>query len=239
MGTSSSYNAPTDGRWTQAKTIANHFGRQAGADGQSTYPRDLSGAYLGAVGGVVGAVARAVAARTTASGFAGFVTAVGTGGLSRALQTYGLDALLGRPAPEVLAALVDQFAGDGALLEEAAARDALAEVLGQVFADAETFEELDALLGEVDASRLRELIQRFFSRYVYLRLLQELLASIERGARSIEQAERARRELEEFVTASVIITFVDLDPLQVDWAGPEGQQIVNQWLQDAYAGLEK
>jgi hypothetical protein len=221
------------------KRTATAFGKQARSDRQRQFPRDVARAYLGAIGGAVAAAARAQAAQRGATNAAGFLSYAAGAGLGDALDRSGLTGLRDRPAPEVLSALVDQLVGDGALLEEAAARDALAEVLTDLFGDADTYEELEQLFAEVNADRVAELIQRFIARYIYIRMLQELLANIERGARTIEQAERARRDLRDFIDAWVVITIGDRDPLTIDWTGDEGRTVVTALLQAAYEALQR
>ena len=126
MGTSKGYSAP--GSWgplksevtVAAKTgavpaqtagrILGHFIQQNGGAGRMA----RGGGSGGTIGGASG---RAVAQR-----LGGFVSAVGDIGLAEALRREGLSELIGRPAQEILAGLLDKLGGSASTIDVRRAR---------------------------------------------------------------------------------------------------------------------
>ena len=136
MGTSRSLSTPSGGGWKTVKTsITDHF------SGRTMSPRQLARDVVeagngfgvgrgGAEGGGAAASTSGEVGGATA-GLAGFGGGVSEGGLDAALRTLGLDALIGKPAAEVVAAVAMQLAKeldgvDGEVLRNAVT-DALLE----------------------------------------------------------------------------------------------------------------
>jgi hypothetical protein len=107
---------------------------------------------------------------------------------------------VGRPADEVVAALVDALAGSGDDREGQAARSAACDVFERLAEDATTYEELGEALAGVDD--VGSVLEMFLSSYVYWLLLPVLEERIERLE---DAALRAKREgeLREVVEAIV------------------------------------
>src|SRR5207244_10810856 len=127
------------------------------------------------IGGAVAAAARAIAARGTAARLGSFLGRASEVGLGDALKERGLEEYIGRPALEVLSALVDALAGEADTPEAAADRDALLAVFDQELLQAASYEDLELLLLEsLDAAGLARLLELLVSEYVYRRLREEL-----------------------------------------------------------------
>jgi len=237
MGTSGSYTAPTSGKWPTAKRVATRFARQGGAAGGSVTPRQVAQGYVAALGGAAAAGARANAGRASAGRLGGFLGDVAERGLREALEERGLAELIGRDAADVLAALVDELAGAGRTLEEAAARAAMVAVLADEFGEGE-FEDLDAALQALDGSAVARLLELFLVEYVYRRMLEEIGDRIVNGSMTAAVAHRVELDIHDFLLAAVHLDLSQGDPLAINWEGAEGQELIDRLTADAYSQLE-
>lgn len=235
MGTSSSYEGPTGGRWPDAKRAATRFSSTHGSPDSATSARGVTSAYLAAIGGAAGAAARAIAARRTAAQLGSFLSRTAAIGLDAALEERGLRDYVGRPALEVLRALVDSLSGPGDTPEEAANREALIALLDQELLQAATYEDLELLLIDaLDAAGLARLLELFVAEYVYRRLRQELAKQLESGARSPAELPGIERDLRDYIRAAIKIRFEDVDVMQLNWEGGEGAKIIEDVFRSAY-----
>jgi hypothetical protein len=193
--------------------------------------------YVAALGGAAAAGARANAGRASAGRLGGFLGDVAERGLREALEERGLAELIGRDAADVLAALVDELAGAGRTLEEAAARAAMVAVLADEFGEGE-FEDLDAALQALDGSAVARLLELFLVEYVYRRMLEEIGDRIVNGSMTAAVAHRVELDIHDFLLAAVHLDLSQGDPLAINWEGAEGQELIDRLTADAYSQLE-
>lgn len=237
MGTSGSYTAPTSGKWPAAKRVATRFARQGGAAGGSVTPRQVAQGYVTALGGGAAAGTRANGGRASAGRLGGFLGDVAERGLREVLQERGLADLIGGDTADVLSAIVDQLAGNGRTLEEAAARAAMVAVLANEFGEGE-FEDLDSALQALDGDAVGRLLEQFLVEYVYRRMLEEIGERISNGAIDLAAAYRVEQDIHDFLLAAVHLDLSQGDPLTIDWEGPEGRDLLDRLMADAYSQLE-
>lgn len=170
MGTSTRYSAPTGGDWTPAKTRMTNWTRGGGQN------VDLASAALGAfvtaLGGAASAAAAATGGISGAAGLGEFLTDVSREGLDATLDRYELADVVGTEPLEVINEIAGRISGAGDSVEESVGRQAVLEVLSELYADTDTFEEMDAIA--VDADRLRDFLARYLTEYIYRRVLQAL-----------------------------------------------------------------
>ncbi len=228
---------PLPGRpWQQAKASLTRYasGTSTGRAGLSRAGRD----YVSARGGARAAAGAAAAGRASVGRAGRFYGALaGGGGLARALAALGILGLAGRPAEEVFAAIADALAPDGATLEEAAARRAVNESLAQLFEDRLEAGGLESL-ERMSAADVAGAVQNMIAAYVYHRWLEELGLSLERGAVSAAEAVQMEREMRAYVRDLVRLEIPADSALGTDWAGTEGQAVVQRLFEDAYSLLE-
>ena len=110
--------------WQMAKSSMSRFASSGERNSLSRAGRD----YVGAKGGRRAAAQAASAGKSVALKVGGFLSAVASAGIRTALDEIGLAHMVGRSAPEVLAALIDVLAPAGATHQEAAARKAANDV---------------------------------------------------------------------------------------------------------------
>jgi hypothetical protein len=204
-----------------------------GGRGTSFAARRLLARHVPALGGAAGALASARAGRSGAQRLGSLLPGIASDGLAATLTGQGLTDLVGGDRFTVLDALASLIAGDGADLDAQAARDATFDILAELFPDADSWADLDAV--RVDAAEVARLLELFLSRYIYNRIpvIAERLARITDPAK----AQRAEEDLQRMVESFVALQLPG-DPLRVDWDGPEGRKIIEDTLRTVYEALE-
>lgn len=239
-------NALANVTWRQPKAAMSRFARSGGAsDGQGRSSlRNAVGGHVRAQGGSRAAARAAQAGRTTAATLGSFLSSVAADGVASAARTWNLAQYIGADTPTLLAALVDRLAPDGALLEEAAARIALADTLEELIEgsllsepteearDVEGSSGLD-VLENLTTEGIRIVLERLTANYVYTRIIQTLGDRIHSAAKTVDQAVQLEAEVRDFVLASVRFAF-DGDLTAVDWSGPDGRALVEQVFEAGY-----
>jgi len=235
MGTSADRTAGSGGAWTPLKFAATAYVRSldAGAGSRRERAGRVLARHVPVLGGAGGATASARAGRAGLQRLGGLLSGIGESGLAATLEAFGLGALVGRDRFDVLDSLVTLIAGDGDDLDSQAARDAACDVLDEVFAEAEDWEDLTA--ATVTREGLVALLEAFLTQYVYNRVpvIAERLARITDPA----AARRADEEMRQIVATLVALRLPD-DPFAVDWSGAQGRRIAGDAIRAVYDTLE-
>lgn len=203
--------------------------------------RRLQGAanrYVGARGGGGTAARSAQAGRASTARVGGFLSGVASRGFTQAALDLGLSALLGRNVDQVLAAIANALAPDGATQEEAVARQAVNDTLAFLY---ERYGLQDGDLNKLDAmdrEGVTEAVAVSVTSYVYHRWVQELGRKLEENAYTANEAVRLERDVRAFIEETVKLDMTRIDPVTLDWGGPAGQQFVERIYRDAYEMLE-
>ena len=225
MGTSASYDTPP--AWGNLK-------RQAGIAASAVGPercRNLVNGFVGGNGGASsfarggGLTGGGGAARRVAGGLAGFVSEVGRSSLDAALRGWGLAELIGRPAGEILEAIIDRCGTDGATLEEVDARNALSDVMHERLDAATTAADVEAILAATaDQEGLIDLLADFFGLYVFHAFCRSFWGHVaeKEGA---DRADGLMGEVRDYIVSAVENATVDVDVTRIDWLGAEGQRL--------------
>jgi hypothetical protein len=171
MGTSTGYTAPTSPQWRALKGRVSRaapkgpLSRDSAADLVRDFVR-VGGGRSGFGGG--GGARGGGSAAQVAANVGGFVSTVASRGLAAALDEIGLSGLIGRPVSELLDALLDVLGGPGSTIDDVDARTALSRLRDELFGQAQTFEELEALLAaQGSGSTFTGLLTRFFAFYLH------------------------------------------------------------------------
>ena len=230
MGTSSRYSAPTGGDWTRAKGRMTNWTRGGGQD--PDHASAALGAFVAALGGAGAAAAAATGGVSGAAGLGAFLSDVSREGLDATLARYELADAVGAGPLEVIDEIASHISGAGDSLEEATGRQTVLEVLSELYADADSFEAMEAV--KVDADRLRDFLARYLTEYVYRRALQALGDRIRDNAASDTEAARLERRLREHIRALVDLDLSAIDPLRLNWRSTEGRRRMEELLADAF-----
>lgn len=231
MGTSSSYGGPVDSQWKKAKRLA----RRLASREQTVQPRAVVQAYIEASGGAAAFASAALEGRRVVQHLVAFMSSVQSQGFEATLQRGGLGHLVGQDAQTVLAELLDYFTGPGSLLEEAAARKAVQELLEELLSGIDDWDDLARILAELELSRV---IRRFIALYVLVRITQDLGLRLESGAETPENLEATYQEMLEFIDEMVRLDTEGVSMLEVDWAGAQGLHQIDTWLEESFGLLE-
>lgn len=236
MGTSADRATGTGGAWTPLKRAATDYARTAsgGSGGSRLTAERVLARHVAVLGGAGAAAGSAGAGTTGLARLGGLLAGIGRAGLAPTLAAFGLQNLVGRDRYDVLDELITLVAGDAADMESQAARDAACDVLDDLYADADTWAELEAT--GVTPEMLSTLLTMFLARYVYNRLpvLAERLARLTDPA----AARDADRQLVQMVSDLVVLRMPD-DPFAFDWAGPDGRTFADDAVRDVYDILAK
>lgn len=238
MGTSTDRTAGSGGAWTPLKHAAASYirGLQTGSPNTRSYARRVLARHVPVLGGSSGATSGARAGRAGIQRLGALLGGVGDTGLEATLTSLGLANLVGRSRFDVLDELITFVAGDGNDLDSQAARDAVCEVLDEVFADADTWDEMtDTTEAGVSRENLVPLLETFLAQYVYNRVpvVAERLSRIT----DPQAARHADEEMRQIIQDLVTLRLPD-DPFTVDWAGPQGRQIAEDAVRITYETLQ-
>lgn len=228
MGTSKDYGGSTGGGWTGFKRAAT---RLATGDGGERAIASVTGWNVTALGGPTAAAGSARGGARAARGIGRLLSGVGSAGLTPTLEELGLAEFIGSTPLELIEALADAIAGDGATLEEVAARNASVWLVQDLFGDATTFEEIEDLV--MDAAGVRDGFAKFLARYVYLRLLPLLDERlIQRGDPAA--AARIERDVWEYTLARTRLSLEETDVAGLDWRGPDAEVMATDLIRGVY-----
>ena len=234
MGTSTDRTGGSGGAWTPLKHAATTFFRSSGQGSPGVgAARLVLARHVPVLGGAAAAAAGAVAGRSSVQRLGGLLSQIGTNGLGEALREASLGDLVGRDRFEIVDDLVTALSGDGNDLDSAAARDAMCDVLEELFGAADSWEELEQT--RASHADIERFLQLFLTNYIYNRVpvVAERLGRIT----DPEAARRADRQMRQVIEDCVVIN-LPADPLSVNWHGPQGRAIADRALQSAYITLE-
>ncbi len=219
------------GTWKSARI---GFGKAVASRTPQSF-RNAARAYARASRGGGSGATGARSGKQAMAALGGFLSAAAGQGLQRALEGLGLGSVVGRDVSEVLAAISNALAPDGATKEEAAARDAVNEAIETLY---ERFlsegRDLTALetMGPTDIAAA---IAACVESYIYNRWLGDLGVRIEQKAVSAAQAVRIERDVRAFIHETVRLDMSRVDFMTLDWRGDAGRHFVETIYREAYA----
>lgn len=235
MGTSKDRDGGSGGDWSPYKRAASDYAKGVGRRGGDPVKVErVLGRHVAVLGGVSGAASSAVAGQRGLASLAGLLTGIAADGLAPALESAGLGGLVGLNRFDALDQLVTAISGDGSDLESQAARDALCDVFDELFDDdASTWSDLEGTTLDEDA--VVELLEMFLARYIHNRLpvLPERLARL----LDHNAVTAAEQQLIETIRGYVNL-HLPQDPLDFDWAGPDGAAFAGEAIRTIYNALE-
>ena len=177
-------------------------------------------------------------AQNTARSVGGFISSVGSVGLQRTLESYGLSEFVGKSAGEIIPALVDKLGGPASTINDSDARNALSKLMNEILGDLETPEQVEEALEQVVVEEgLEDLLSKYFGYYLYeqfCRVFYERL--VNRVGR--QDADSYLKSILDTIKASLALKVSGRDLSQIDWAGAEGQNISDNILQETFEIFE-
>lgn len=268
MGTSKGYRPPTRGPWPPLKRLATQFAGEGGENGdppspdprrptpRGPSPEQLLGRYVAALrsggssgtaggtgngGGGTGGRSRQVIGRSASRvgrNLGRFASRVNEVGLTRALEEIDLGDLIGRPASEVVIALIDRLAGPGSAMDAHLARKALNRLQRELLGDAQTFEEVEqALATAVQGGQISSLVIRFYGFYLFELFTRDFYEQF-RGRHGKEKATRAMESIRHTIFRSLRAKLGQRDAARFNWRGAEGRQLAERILNETLTIFE-
>jgi len=252
---------PTGGKWTPLKNEATDFVQGTGSkditpgDLLSDFIRAIGGlkglvrghggsapsagggqagrsASKRSAGGGPGGGGGTSAAVGTAQNLGGFLSRIGEVGLEETLRERGLDDAVGKSASAVSDTLLDEFAGPASTLDNAIARESLAEIRDEILTDAETFEDVEKKLDTaIDELGIFGILASFFGHYIFKMFCRNFY---EEWVKRVGDAKAARSlgQIKEYIISSVRNKLTGREVATVDWKKDEGKQVTEGVLKE-------
>ncbi|HWO75978.1 MAG TPA: hypothetical protein VNM69_08795 [Bacillus sp. (in: firmicutes)] len=205
--------------------------------------KQLVGQFIRANGGSQG-VARnggmgAKSAQAIAKNLGSFLSLVNRIGLDEVLKQAGLEHLKDRTTSDIVLSLIDYFGEDASTIDQVDARNALSQLMDELFEEAEGMDDIGQVLeGSANPDKLTEILEKFFGYYVYQQFCRSFY---ERLASKVgnTQAESFLNDILDYIKSEITVLALDRDITQVDWNGQEGEEICAQVLEktlDVFGG---
>jgi hypothetical protein len=258
MGTSRKYEMPTGGKWTPLKNDATDFVQ--GTSSKDITPAGLVSDFIRTIGGLKGLVrgnggsapsggagaaskssagggggaggGGTSAAVGTAQNLGGFLSRVGEVGLEQSLRERGLDNAVGKSASDVSDSLLDEFAGPASTLDNALARESMAEIRDEILTDAETFEDVEEKLNTaIDELGIFGILASFFGHYIFKMFCRNFY---EEWVKKVgdEKAASSLAQIREYIVSSVRNKLAGRKVETVDWKKDAGKQVTEGVLKE-------
>ncbi|MYA72285.1 hypothetical protein F4009_13135 [Candidatus Poribacteria bacterium] len=236
MGTSTNYKAPTSPQWKKLKGKVTRLTGQGSLSSTSRKEivRDYVNVNYGSSRGTTnrGRAARRRAAQSVAQSIGGFFSSVASEGFQKAFEDAGLGSLEGKTVSEIAHSLLDHLGGPSNTLDEADARTALCDLMDEILNDADGPEDVEEVMEmRTHGVALDNLLRRFFGYYIYEQFCKDFYGQLVANIGNKEAAESID-EIRDYVCEALKEATGDQEISQIDWDGSQGQQIVEEILQE-------
>jgi hypothetical protein len=205
-------------------------GGSAPAGGRTTGTGGRAKGGTGAGGGGTGGGTSAAVG--TAQNLGGFLSSVADVGLEQTLRDRGLEGVVGKSASDVTDALLDEFAGPASTLDNALARESLAEIREEILSDAATFEDVEKELNAaIDGLGIFGILASFFGHYIFKMFCRNFY---EVWVKKVGEAKAGAslKEIEEYIRSSVRTKLTGQKVTSADWKKDEGKQVTENVLKE-------
>jgi hypothetical protein len=212
------------------KALLRGNGGAVPSPGGSTGARSRSS--RGAGGGAGGGGGGTSAAVGTARNLGGFLSNVADLGLQRTLRERGLEHIVGKSASDVADALLDELAGPASTLDNALARESLAEIRDEILSDAETFEDVEKQLNTaIDDLGIFGILASFFGHYIFKMFCRNFY---EEWVKKVGDTKAANslKVIKEYIRSSVRTKLTGRNVTAADWKQDEGTQVAESVLKE-------
>jgi hypothetical protein len=168
----------------------------------------------------------------TAQNLGGFLSRVSQVGLEEALRERGLGKIVGKPAAEIADALLDEFAGPASTLDNALARESLADIRDEILEGAKTFEDVEKQLNAViDQIGVFGILASFFGHYIFKMFCRNFY---EEWLKKVgdTKATNGLRQIKDYITSSLRTKLATRSIAAVDWKKSEGIRLSEEVLRE-------
>lgn len=236
MGTSTNYNAPTSPQWKKLKGKVSRLTGHGrfNSTGIKGILRDFVNVSYGSSRGASGpgGTARRQVAQNVAQKIGSFFSSVGNVGFREAFEDAGLGSLAGKTVSEIAHSLLDHLGGPSNMLNEADARTALCDLMDEILSDADSPEDVEkAMEMRAYGEALDNLIRLFFGYYIFQQFCRNFYGRLVANIGD-EDAEESVNQIRDYIYEALKDEIGDRDMNQINWSGNQGQQIVEEILQE-------
>jgi hypothetical protein len=186
----------------------------------------------GTGGGGSGGGGGGSAAIGTARNLGSFLSRVGDVGLETALREEGLEQYIGKSAAEVSDALLDEFAGPASTLDNAVAREALADVRDELLEDAESFADVELRLTDaLNDLGVFGILANFFGHYVFKLFCRNFYEEWLKKVGNTRTASKLK-DIKDYITSSLRAKLAGRKLGNAVWKGKEGYRLAETVLKE-------
>ena len=172
------------------------------------------------------------AAQNIAQNIGGFFSSVADVGFREAFKQADLGLLEGKSVQEIGYSLLEYFGGPGSTIEETDARTALSDLMDEILNGASSVEDVEEVMEtKSQGESLEDLIRRFFGYYIYEQFCRVFYERLAARIGDI-QADRLIGEIQDYIFEALKYITRHQDVSQIDWDGSQGQQIIDEILQE-------
>jgi hypothetical protein len=186
----------------------------------------------GGGGGGAGGTEGTSAAVGTASNFGGFLSRVDEVGLEKTLQERGLEGIVGKSASDVADVMLDEFAGPASTLDNALARESLADIRDEILIDATTFEDVEEKLNTaIDDLGIFGILASFFGHYIFKMFCRNFY---EEWVKKVGDAKASSSldQIKQYISSSVRAKLTGEKLAKIDWKKEEGTKVAEDVLKE-------
>jgi hypothetical protein len=162
----------------------------------------------------------------------GFLSRVRDVGFEETLRERGLGRIIGKSAAEVAKTLLDEFAGPASTLDNALAREALADIRDKILENAETFEDVDRCLSKsLDELGVFGILANFFGYYVFRMFCRDFY---EEWVKKVGDSKAAAGlgQIGDYITSSLRTKLVNRIIESINWKTNEGLHLAEEVLKE-------
>ena len=179
-------------------------------------------------GGSGRGAARLRAARSVAQNIERFFSSVANFGFKDTFEGVRLGPLEGKSVREIAYSILDHLGGPSSTLDQADARKALADLMGEILHDVHSPEDVEeAMERRAHGDSFVDMVRSFFGHYINAQFVR---AFYERVTTRIPGTQIFRK-IRNFICAAVKYEVRNQDVGEINWSGDQGGQIVDKIFQ--------
>lgn len=194
--------------------------------------------YVRSYRGAQNATQSTRAGRRSTTALGGFLSGVAQRGIEQTLRDFGLSHVVGRSPGEVVSAILNLISPAGNTTDEAIARQAELDTMGDLY----TRFELDGgieNLNRMTEADVKDTLVLSVTNHIFQRFVHLVERGLQDGNVSPEQAVRAESDARQYIREKVRVDFGDRDVLRMDWKSPEAMTMIEQIFTQAHIILEE
>ena len=223
---------PNTELWKTVKTLTSKL-----VKGTIKNNRTVLSKYVKAHGGAKKTASTAKAGKATTKNLGGFLTGITQQGIKDTFQQLRID-YENKSVEEVLSETVNQLAPSGNTKEEVIARNAILDVLENLYEDIEKNDGDLTILEKLNDEKFNNLMRKYISSYIFHRFLSDLESRFEKNAKSTESALQIENDIKEYISGVVDNKLKGQNLATYDYSSDKIQGVIENIYFDCYEIIE-